>query len=164
MLFSFAVGEGVAKKVIKKVRDAKMNIIANPFTNLYIFGEDGKPNGVTRVRELLEAGVNVAYGTDNTEDPFNPFGNADMLLAALFLAYQKQLNGKQTPATILKMGTSSAAKATGIIKNYGIKDGCRADLVILDAETPHEAIAHQVKKLYVIKNGRIVVKDGNLTI
>jgi len=60
------------------------------------------------------------------------------------------------------MGTSSAAKATRIIQNYGIRVDGRADLMILDAESPREAIVEQAKRLYVIKNGKIVVKNGNL--
>ena len=139
-----------------------MNVVANPFTNLYLRRKDGKPNWVTRVKELLDAGVNVTYATDNTEDPFNPLGNADMLLAALFLAYLKQLDGKDALATIFKMGTSGAAKATRIIQNYGIREGGRADLMILDAESPQEAIVEQAKRLYVIKNGKIVLKNGIL--
>ena len=158
-----AVSDEIAKSVIRKVRDAKMNVIANPFTNLYLWGKDGKPNEVTRVKELLDAGVNVTYATDNTDDPFNPLSNADMLLAGLFLAYLKQLDGKDALTTIFKMGTSGAAKATKIIQNYGIREGGRADLMILDAESPREAIIEQAKRLCVIKNGKIVVKNGNLT-
>ncbi len=157
-----AVSDEIAKRVIRKVRDAKMNVIANPFTNLYMWGENGKPNEVTRVRELLDAGVNVTYATDNTKDFWNPFGNADMLLAGLFLAYLKQLGGRDALTTIFKMGTSSAAKITRIIHNYGIREGGKADLMILDAESPQEAIVEQAKRLYVIKNGKIVVKNGNL--
>jgi cytosine deaminase len=155
-----AVSDEIAKSVIGKVRDAKMNVVANPFDNLYLWGEDGRPEGVTRVGELLDAGVNVIYATDSTEDIFCPLANADMLLAALFLAYLKQLDGKDALTTIFKMGTSSAAKATRIIPNYGIKEGGRADLMILDAESPREAIIKQAKRLYVIKNGKIVVKNG----
>jgi len=155
-----AVSDEIAKSVIRKVRDAKMNVVANPFDNLYLWGEDGRPEGVTRVGELLDAGVNVIYATDSTEDIFDPLGNADMLLAGLFLAYLKQLDGKDALTTIFKMGTSSAAKATRIIQNYEIKEDGRADLMILDAESPQEAIVGQAKRLYVIKNGKIVVKNG----
>ena len=134
-----------ARRVIRKVKEAEMSIISNPFTNLYLLSEDGKPNGVTRVKELLDAGVNVVYATDNMNDGYNSLGNGDMLLAALFLAYQKKLDGKRAFSNILKMGTAGAAKATGIIENYGIKEGGRADLVILDAETPWDAIVFQAK-------------------
>ena len=157
-----AVSDEIAKRVIRKVRDARMNVVANPFDNLYLWGEDGRPEGVTRVGELLDAGVNVIYATDSTEDIYTPLANADMLLAALFLAYLKQLDGKDALATIFKMGTSSAAKTTRIIQNYGIGVGGKADLMILDAESPREAIIEQAKRSYVIKNGKIVVKNGNL--
>lgn len=159
-----AYSDDYAKKVISKVKEAEMSIIANPFTNLYLLSPDGKPNGVTRVKELSDAGVNVAYATDNLNDGYNSLGNGDMLLAALFLAYQKRLDGKRAFANILKMGTLAPAKATGIIENYGIKEGGRADLMILDAENPWDAIIFQARRMYVIKKGKVVVKDGNLTL
>jgi len=157
-----AVSEKTAKRVIKKVRDAKMSIIANPITNLYLQGSDGNPNGVTRVRELLDAGVNVIYGTDNTRDAFNPLGTADMLCAALFLAYYKHLDVKNPLKKIFEMSTSKAAEATKIVPNYGIRRGGKADLVVFDAETPEEAIMKQSRRLYVIKNGKIVLEKGIL--
>jgi cytosine deaminase len=156
-----AVSDHTAVRIIKKVGKARMNVIANPLTNLYLWGNDGKSEGVTRVKELLEAGVNVVYATDNTMDPFNPLGNANMLLSGLFLAYIEHLGSK--PLTILKMGTYNAAKATKIIPNYGIKKGGRADIMVLDAEDPEEAIIKQAESLYVIKNGRTKVEKGVLT-
>lgn len=148
-----------AKRVIEKVREAEMSIIANPFTNIYILGRNGKPNGITRVKDLLDSGVNVAYATDNFNDGYNPLGNGDMLLAALFLAYHQRLDGKRAFATLLEMGTEAPAKATGIIRNYGIKEGGRADLVVLDAETPWEAIVFQAERSFVIKKGKIAKTD-----
>ncbi len=159
-----AVDDRTAKRAIGKVKKAKMSIIANPLTNLYLQSEDGKPNGVTRVRDLLEAGVDVIYGTDNTRDPFNPLGNADMLSAALILAYSKHLGVKNPLEKIFEMGTTKAAEVTKVVANYGIKEGGRADLLVLEAESPEEAIINQSKKLYVIKNGRLVVKDGTLNL
>ncbi|MEM3420761.1 MAG: amidohydrolase family protein [Candidatus Hadarchaeum sp.] len=149
-----------ARRVIEKVREAEMSIIANPFTNIYILGRDGKPNGITRVKDLLDSGVNVTYATDNFNDAYNPLGNGDMLLAALFLAYHQRLEGKRAFSTLLEMGTTVAAETTGIIKNYGIKESGRADLVILEAETPWEAIVFQPRRCFVIKRGKIVVKNG----
>ncbi len=159
-----AVDGSTAKRVLRKVRKAKMNIVANPITNLYLQGNDGKPNGLTRVKELLDAGVNVIYATDNTRDPFSPFGNADMLQAALLLAYWEDFGGVDPSNTIFDMGTYKAAKATKIISNYGIEEGGRADLVVFDAKSPGEAIVEQAKRLYVIKNGKIVAENGVLKI
>jgi cytosine deaminase len=66
--------EDAAKRVMSKVKKAEMSIIANSFTNLYLIGEDGKPNGLTRVKELLDAGVNVACATDNINYWYNAVG------------------------------------------------------------------------------------------
>jgi len=154
------VSDDIAMRVIRKVREAEMSIIANPFTNLYLWGKGGSPEGVTRVRELLDAGVNVAYATDNTMDAFNPLGNADMLLAGLFLAYARHLGSDAS--TIFKMGTYNAAKATKIVQNYGIRSGGRADIMILDAEDSQEALVEQPERLYVVKNGKVVAQNGVL--
>jgi cytosine deaminase len=158
-----AVGNETALRIIRKVRDAEISIIVNPLTNLYLWSGNGRPNGVSRVRELLDEGITVAYATDNTMDPFNPLGNADMLLAALFLAYLKHL-GNGTLTTVLEMGTNNPARITKMVQNYGIKKGGRADIMILDALNPQEAITRQAKRLYVFKNGRIVAKGGVLTV
>ncbi len=153
-----------ARRVISKVREAEMSIISNPFTNLYLVSGGRKPNGMTRVRELLDAGVNTVYGTDNMNDGYNSLGNGDMLLAALFVAYLNDLGGMRAFRTILDMGTVAPAKATGMIPNYGIKEGGRADLVIFDEKTPWDAVIFQARRSFVIKNGKIVVEDGKLLI
>ena len=155
-----AVSDEVAARVIRKIKFAKMNVIA--LTNIYL-RRGGRPNGLTRVRELLNSDVNVAYGTDNMQDMFNPLGNADMLLAGLFLAYFTELERGKTLDDIFRMGTFNAAKC-GVIQNHDIKKGCKADIMILDAENPQEAIMGQARRLYVIKNGNMVVENGRLTI
>lgn len=159
-----AVDNETAKRVVRKVRDAEMSIIANPLTNLYLQGKDGNPEGVTRVREFLEAGVNVIYGTDDALNPFNPLGTADMLQAALFLAYWKHLGVKNPLGKIFEMGTFKAAEATKIVPNYGIREGGAADLVVFEAKSPEEAILKQARRLHVIKNGNLVVENGMLKI
>jgi len=157
-----AASDEDAKRIIKKVHAANMNIIANPLTNLYLWGKDGKPDWVTRVKELLDAGVNVAYATDSTYDPFNPFGNPDMITAGLFLAYMENFDGKNPFKKIHEMGTTNAANIIKMFPSYGIKVGGKADLTVLDAENLDEAMIKQVRRNYVIKNGKIVVENGFL--
>ena len=160
-----AVDDVVARRVIGKVREAGVNVVALPSTNLYLQGRgDGYPirRGITRVRELLDAGVNVLYASDNVRDSFNPFGNADMLELALILAHGVQMGGVGDLETVFRMGTVNAARAVGIMEDYGLEVGKKADMVILDAESPQEAIIGQVKALYVVKNGAVVAEDGRL--
>ena len=160
-----AVDDAVARRVIGKVREAGVNVVALPSTNLYLQGRgDGYPirRGITRVRELLDAGVNVLYASDNVRDAFNPFGNANMLELALILAHGAQMGGMSDLETVFRMGTVNAAKAVGIGTDYGIEEGKRADIVVLDVESPQEAIISQAKALYVVKNGVVVAEYGHL--
>jgi len=160
-----AVDDAVARRVIGKVHEAGVNVVALPSTNLYLQGRgEGYPirRGITRVRELLDAGVNVLYASDNVRDAFNPFGNANMLELALILAHGAQMGGMSDLETVFRMGTVNAARAVGIGADYGIKEGKRADMVVLDAESPQEAIISQARALYVVKNGVLVAEDGHL--
>lgn len=157
-----AVSDEVADRVIAKVKEAGISVVTLPSCNLYLMGrKDKQPirRGVTRIRELLKAGVNVAYASDNIRDPFRPFGNADMLEEALITAQVVQMGLPQELEIVLRMGTYNAAQAAGLGKLYGLHPGAQADIVILDARDPGEAIITQATKLYVLKKGRVVAKN-----
>ena len=151
-----AYKDDYANKVIEKVVKAKIHMITNPATNLMLQGrEDKQPKrrGITRVKELLEAGANVSFGQDCIKDTFYPFGQADMLEVALITAHAAHMSLPHEIETVFKMCTYNAAKILKL-KDYGIKEGYKANLVILDAPTILEAIRTQP--------GRIVIKDGKI--
>ena len=107
---------------------------------------------LTRVLELMEAGVNVACGTDNMRDPFVRFGDADPLKALLLLA---QITNQLHNAGLERLWqtmTSNAARMMRL-KNYGLQVGDAADLVLFDANSVSQAILLQAPKLAVIKAG-----------
>jgi cytosine deaminase len=161
-----AYKDDYAEKVIEKVAKAKMNMITNPATNLMLQGrEDKQPKrrGITRVKELLQAGVNVTFGQDCIKDTFYPYGQADMLEVALITAHAAHLSLPNEIETTLKMCTYNAAK-TLRLSNYGIKEGLPANLVVLNANSILEAIRTQPGRI-TIKNGKIIakkVKESNL--
>jgi len=160
-----SVDDVTAGRVIGKVGEAGIDVVTLPSTNLYLQGRGDrypKRRGITRVGELMEAGVNVLYASDNVRDPFNPFGNADMLKLALILAHGAQMGGVGDLEAIFRMGTLNAARAVGIAGDYGIGVGRRADMVVLDAGSPQEAIISQAAKPYVVKGGRIIAEHGKL--
>ncbi|MBC7324515.1 MAG: amidohydrolase family protein, partial [Moorella sp. (in: Bacteria)] len=132
-----AVDEDTARRAIAAVKEAGISVITLPSCNLYLMGRQDRGlvrRGVTRVRELQDAGVNVAYASDNIRDAFRPFGNANMLEEALITAQVLQMGTPGELKNIMKMGTYNAAAAIGL-KHYGIKAGDRADMVLLDAIT-----------------------------
>jgi cytosine deaminase len=149
-----------AQYVIDKVKAAGIHIITNPVTNLMLQGrldKEPKRRGITRVKELLAAGINVSCGQDCVKDTFYPFGQADMLEVALITAHASQLSLPMEIETVFDMITENAAKIMGI-KNYGLEIGKSADLVVLDCDTVRDAIRLQPDRLYVIKAGKVVAK------
>jgi cytosine deaminase len=152
-----------AAKVIGRLRDVDMNIICNPATNLVIQGRgDPEPRrrGITRVKELMEAGVNVAAGQDNLYDGFYPLGAGDQLMIAWLLVHAAQLTTPDQLHAALETVRSSAARVMGV-DGYEIAAGGRGDLVILDAETSEEALRHQAARRWVIHGGRVVAETGH---
>ncbi len=156
-----AYDDNYALKVIGMVKEAGMNMITNPATNLMLQGRlDKEPRrrGITRVNELLEAGVNVAYGQDCIKDTFYPtWGREDMLEVGLITAHAAQFTQPAQIETLFDMPTVNSA---GImhLKNYGIKEGANADINVLDAETVQEAFRKNADRLFVISKGRVIAQ------
>ncbi len=116
---------------------------------------------LTRVLELMEAGINVTCGTDNMRDPFVRFGDADPLKAMLLLAQlTKQLHNAGLEKVWQTMTTNSARMLR--LSNYGLAAGCAADLVVVDAPSVPEAVLQQATRLAVFKAGQQVA--GSLQI
>lgn len=147
-----------AFKLIGNLAKAKINMITNPFDNTVLQNRtDGYPRkrGCTRVDELLEKGINVSIGHDSIMDPWYSMGKGNMLAAAYLLMHTAQLNGYEQVNTLFDMITTNSAK-TMHLSDYGIKPGNSADLIILDAENPFEAIRLQAECLYVIRKGKVI--------
>jgi len=117
---------------------------------------------LTRVRQLVEAGVNVVCGTDNQRDPFVRYGNADMLAAMLLLAQLVGMWSDDELSAVWAMGTVNGARALRREREYGLASGCRADLVVFDEPGLVEAILHQARRRFVVKAGRVVATDDRL--
>lgn len=144
--------------VIGKVKAAGIHVITNPATNLMLQGRlDRYPKrrGITRVKELLEAGVNVAFGQDNVKDTFYPFGRGDLLEVALITAHAAHMSLPHEIEQLLDMPTVNAARILRL-RDYGLAPGNRADIVVLDCATAQEAIRLQATCVYVIRAGRII--------
>jgi cytosine deaminase len=149
-----------AKTVIAKVKDAGIHMICNPATNLAIQGRlDRQPvrRGITRVRELLDAGVNVSYGQDCVDDPFYPFGVVDPLEVALVMAHAAHLTQPREIETVFSMQNWSAAKVLRL-EDYGFEQGAVGDLVVLDAFDAVQAIRTRADRLVVVKRGQVIAE------
>ena len=105
-----------------------------------------------RVKSLYNAGVSVALGQDDIADAYYPFGRNNMQEVAFLAAHLMNMVSRPEMEVLFDLITTNAAKALGI-KNYGVKEGCNADLVILDAGNVWEALWSHDYPLYVIKDG-----------
>jgi len=135
------VSDAEAADAIDAVRRAGVNVCVLP-TRIRL----------TRVLELMEAGVNVACGTDNLRDPFVRYGDADPLKAMLLLAQITNQLHNAGLERIWRTMTDNAARMLRLA-DYGLEPGCRADLVLLDATSAPDAILRQAARLAVFKRG-----------
>ena len=152
------------KPVVELLREANISIVTLPATDLYLGGRNDEKNrrrGLTPVRTLHGAGVNVAYSSNNVRNAFTPFGKADMLLIGNMLAHAISFGTPEHQAAILEMGTSNAARAIGIGDNYGVAVGKQADMVILDTYLVADALLDIPARSWVIKRGKITVVTEN---
>lgn len=152
-------------RVLARLREARIHVISLPATELHVKGRDDARRtwrGVTRLGELREAGVNVAVSTNNVVNPFTPYGHPDLLRQALVAAMAAHLGNLDQMGWLLDLVTVNPARMIGL-DDHGLAEGCRADLVVLDARDPAQAISEQVEKLYVIKGGRVVARNTRTT-
>ncbi|MEI7884420.1 MAG: amidohydrolase family protein [Clostridia bacterium] len=155
-----SVEDVLATRAISLAKKVDLSIITLPSCNLYLMGRTDKQpirRGVTRIREFLEAGINIAYASDNVRDPYRPIGNADMLEEGLLTAQIAQMVTRSELENIFDMGTKNAAKAC-LLQDYGLQKDKTADIVILETNSKADAIISQATRLFVIKNGKIVAK------
>jgi cytosine deaminase len=155
-----------AAEVIALVKEAGLNMITNPATNLMLQGrldKEPKRRGITRVKELLAAGVNVCYGQDCLKDTFYPtFGQADLLEVGMITAHAAQMSLPQEIETLFDMPTFSAAKVLRL-EDYGIEKGKTANLNIIDALTVQEAFRTRADRRFVIRRGQVIAETETRT-
>lgn len=149
-------------RVIDRLREARIHVVSLPATELHVKGRTDTRRtwrGVTRLGELRAAGIDVSLSTNNIVNPFTPYGHPDLLRQALVAAMAAHLGNLDQLAWLLELVTTNPARAIGLV-DHGLAEGCRADLVVLDAADPAQAITEQSEKLWVIKAGRVVARNA----
>jgi len=151
--------DAYAGKLIRFIARSGMNVISNPMVNMHLGGRFDtypKRRGLTRVKELDEAGVNVAFGEDDLQDPWHPMGNADMMDAVWMGVYAAQLMGYEQLKGSYRFVTHNAAKALHRQDGYGIQVGNAANCVIMDAPNYYEALCTHAPVTHSIRNGKLL--------
>ncbi|WP_114963931.1 amidohydrolase family protein [Tritonibacter mobilis] len=145
-------------KLIALMAEADMQVIANPLINIMLQGRHDsypKRRGQTRVRELRDAGLNVAFGADCVMDPWYSLGAADMLEVASMGLHVGQLSSREDMRWCFDAVTENPAKILGL-EGYGLAVGNKADMVLLQAYDPIEAIRLKPARLAVVRGGKVI--------
>ena len=145
-------------KLLPLIREAGVAAIANPLINITLQGRHDtypKRRGMTRVPELMAAGVDVAFGHDCVMDPWYSLGSGDMLEVAHMGLHVAQMTGQEAMHQCFLAVTSTPARIMGL-EGYGLEPGCHADLVLLDAASSVEAIRLRAARRVVVRRGVVV--------
>jgi len=147
-------------KLLPLMAEARIHVVANPLINITLQGRHDtfpKRRGMTRVKELMEAGINVAFGHDALMDPWYSFGTYDLIEVAHMGLHVAQMTGVSQMRQVFEAITTNGARALGL-EGYGLEPGCHADIVILQARDPQEALRLKPVRLYVIRRGRVIAE------
>lgn len=145
-------------KLIPLIAEAQVHAIPNPLANIVLQGRHDtypKRRGMTRVPELMAAGVTVAFGHDSVMDPWYSLGSGDMLEVAHMGLHVAQMTSQAQMRVCFDAVTVNAAKVLGL-EGYGLGVGCHADFVLLQARSPVEAIRLRATRLAVVRRGEVV--------
>src|SRR6266446_10373929 len=147
-------------KLLPLVAEAGVAAIANPLVNIVLQGRHDtypKRRGMTRVPEMRPFGIDVAFGHDCVMDPWYALGSGDMLEVAHMAIHVGHLTALDAIHACFDAITTNAAKILHLDR-YGIAPGCRADLVLLQAADPFEAIRLKANRLLVLRNGKTIAR------
>lgn len=147
-------------KLLALMAEARMNVVANPLINITLQGRHDtypKRRGMTRVPEQLAAGLNVAFGQDCVMDPWYSLGRADMLEVASMGLHVGQMTSQQAMNQCFEAVTQAPARIMQL-NGYGLHTGAWADLVLLQATSPIEALRRRSNRLMVFRRGRCIAQ------
>ncbi|NDL64486.1 cytosine deaminase [Acerihabitans arboris] len=147
-------------RLFRLLKLSGINFVANPLVNIHLqgrFDDYPKRRGVTRVEELMAAGINVCFGHDDVFDPWYPLGTGNMLQVLHMGLHICQLMGYEQINRGLELITHNSAR-TLHLDDYGITEGNSANLVILPAEDGFDAVRRQTAPRYVIRRGGVIAQ------
>lgn len=148
-------------KLFRLLKMSDINFVSNPLVNVHLGGRFDtypKRRGVTRIKELTEAGINVSFGEDDIQDPWNPLGNGNMLDAVTMGVYIAHLMGYHQLQDAFNYVTYNGAKTLHISDKYGIEVGKPANCIILNATDFYNALNKHVEILYNIRHGKVLAE------
>lgn len=148
-------------KLLGLLVEADLQVVSNPLLNMITQARADtypKRRGLTRVKELMDAGLNVSFGHDCALDPWYPLGAADMLDVAFMGLHACHMSGEEEIPRMFDAVTVNGARTLGL-EGYGLEPGCRGDAVLLDAPGMVDALRTHPARLAVVRGGRLVAQS-----
>jgi cytosine deaminase len=147
-------------KLLPLMAEAQLSVVSNPLINITLQGRHDtypKRRGMTRVPEIMAAGMTVAFGQDCCMDPWYSMGSGDMLEVASMGLHVAQMTGQPAMQQCFDAVTKNPARILHL-EGYGLEKGCHADLVLLQAQNPIEALRLKATRLKVWRRGTLVAQ------
>jgi cytosine deaminase len=147
-------------KLLPLMAEAQLSVVSNPLINITLQGRHDtypKRRGMTRVPEIMAAGMTVAFGQDCCMDPWYSMGSGDMLEVASMGLHVAQMTSQPAMQQCFDAVTTNPARILHL-DGYGLEKGCHADLVLLQAQNPIEAIRLKATRLKVWRRGALVAQ------
>ncbi|HHF3171714.1 TPA: cytosine deaminase [Vibrio alginolyticus] len=155
-----------ASRLFRLLRMSGINFVANPLVNIHLqgrFDDYPKRRGVTRVKEMLNANINVCFGHDDVFDPWYPLGTANMLQVLHMGLHVCQVMGYDQINNSLDLISTNSARTLNIQDKHGIEEGKPGSLLILPAENVFDAVRRQVPVRYSVRHGKVIAETQPAT-
>jgi cytosine deaminase len=152
--------DAYCSRLFRLLKKSDLRFMCMPTENLHLQGRfDSYPKrrGITRVPELLDAGLKVAFGQDSIRDPWYPMGNGNLLRTLDVGLHACHMLGMDRIERSLELITDNGAAALNL-SEYGIAEGLPARCVILQGTTPYEILLGQQQPLASVRDGKIIMK------
>lgn len=156
-----SVDNSYAYRMLDLFRKSKMNFLAMPTENVYLQGRQDtypKRRGLTRVKEFMDMGINVAFGQDSINDPWYPMGNGNMMMILDHGIHLAQIMSPEEIDRNLDLITYNGAKALNIQDSYGLDVGKDANFVVLNGDSPFDVIRNRANVLASVRKGEFLFK------
>ncbi|MGR5118833.1 cytosine deaminase [Vibrio astriarenae] len=155
-----------ASRLFRLLKMSGISFVANPLVNTHLqgrFDDYPKRRGITRVKEMLAADINVCFGHDDVFDPWYPLGTANMLQVLHMGLHVTQVMGYDQINQSLALISDNSAKAMNLQNQHGIEVGKPGNLLILPAENGFDAVRRQVPVRYSIRAGKVIAETQPAT-
>ena len=147
---------------MRLLKMSRINFVSNPLVNTHLQGRVDtypKRRGITRVKELTAAGLNVSFGHDDIFDPWYPMGTGSLRDVVFMGLHVCQMMGYEEIMNSYRFISTNAAKTLHLGDAYGIRTGNPASFIVLDAANYYEALNRNACVLLSVKNGRVIAES-----